>query len=156
MPLKNTLTSPVRPMLRKSAVFVAAVGLAVPVLTACGETRSDEAFCEVIEENQQPFDTAMDTLSSGDLNSGVNQFSDAFDELKGMWPELADAAPEDIQEEAETLNEALGDGASEDGGDSADGEESDSDNGNILSGISDAADTADAAVKVRDYANDVC
>ncbi|MGP5655165.1 hypothetical protein [Candidatus Corynebacterium faecigallinarum] len=168
MPLqKNTLTTgfrtsvrpTVRPTVRKGAVLVAAVGLAVPMLTACGETRSVEAFCEVIDDNRASFDNALNTVGSGDFNTGMSQFSDAFTDLQGMWPELTKVAPEDILEDTETLNDTFGDGASEEDGDSdGDGGSGDGDGngGGVLSGISEAAAAGDAAINVNNYVNRNC
>ena len=158
MPLqKNTLTTgfrtsvrpTVRPTVRKGAVLVAAVGLAVPMLTACGETRRVAAS----------FDSAMNTVGSGDFNTGMSQFSDAFTDLQGMWPELTKVAPEDILEDTETLNDTFGDGASEEDGDSdGDGGSGDGDGngGGVLSGISEAAAAGDAAINVNNYVNRNC
>lgn len=129
--LKNTLTTTVG----KGAVVAAAAGLLVPMLSACGETRNTQLFCQVIEDHQETFDAAANTVGFGELRTDVSEFQDAFASLEDMWPELAKVAPEPVMYDVDTVNEVFG----------ADAPEDDTDE-----------NTIEAASNITDYARTEC
>lgn len=135
----------------RTATLLAAAGIALAGAAACssGEDRSEDNFCSTVNEHRDEFNSSMDAVTtSGDLSSGLDNASGAFAGLGDMWTELAKVAPEEVQKDAEKMDEAFGSG-------SGAATESDAPGG-IFSGISDAVDTARAAANIGSYVNQHC
>lgn len=137
--------------LTKAGALVTAAGIALAGLASCSDAdeRNVGNFCSTVGEHRDEFNSAMSAVtSSGDISAGLSQASDAFAGLGDMWSRLATVAPEDIRADAETMDAAFGT-------DSGRATETTGSDG-ILSGITDAVDTANAAVNVNTYVTQHC
>lgn len=85
----------------KTLTAVGAVAALLGV-TACGEQRSTEAFCDTIEEHAQAIDEEF-----GDQENPNEFISEALDAVEEMMDDAADVAPEEIQESTEEMADAI-------------------------------------------------
>lgn len=97
---------------RSGSVAVLAVVTAV-ALTGCAPARSAEAFCGTLEEHKARYTEAMagagELVEQGGVEGvvgGLAQSVAAIGDLRTMWSELADVAPEEIRPDVETLRDA--------------------------------------------------
>ena len=75
-------------------------------LTGCTSSRSVEGYCSTMEEHKTSYLAQMQgAADSGDL-SGIFQAVGAVGDLKIMWTELADVAPEEIRSDTEAVRDA--------------------------------------------------
>lgn len=78
-------------------------------LTACGTERSAEAFCQTLYEQKiqylETYDASqLNGLSEGDqLLGGIGLALGATGEIPGIYRKLAEVAPGQIQQDAETV-----------------------------------------------------
>lgn len=115
MPISSCLTqrpasgAGVRRRLLLSAVSTA---LVLPMLAACSEGRSVEAYCDTMYEHQDRFEQTMaqaaDAAASGTFDGaleGLAGAAGAVGDLQQMWSDLADAAPEEIRADVESIRD---------------------------------------------------
>lgn len=75
------------------------------LLTGCvgGEERSLEAYCNTMAKHRDSYLTAMN--NTGDL-TGLLGAAGAIGDLKIMWQEMADVAPNDIRVDTEAVRDS--------------------------------------------------
>lgn len=87
---------------RRGSALTAGTATALLALTSCGGGGGDvDAFCDVLEDNVRTLESALDT------NDPAEIMGEGMDAIASMFSDAADAAPEEIQEESETLSEAF-------------------------------------------------
>lgn len=89
--------------MRLTALTVAVAASAV-MLTGCSAGRSIEAFCNTMEEHKEAYLEQMDAAQGAGLGGLLTAVS-AVGDLKTMWKELAEVAPEDIRSDVESVSE---------------------------------------------------
>lgn len=109
-PTADRLRAPARPRTtsaRTTSALAASVALALgaSLLTGCSEGRSAEAFCNTMATHRDRYLSAMNLGDSPDITDLLNAAS-AIGDLKVMWTELADVAPEEIRSDAEAVRDA--------------------------------------------------
>lgn len=89
----------------KSVMILLTWSALVFALTACGSasSRSVEAYCNTMVKHRDRYLTAMD--NTGDL-SGLIGAAGAIGDLKIMWDEMAEVAPEDIRSDTEAVRDS--------------------------------------------------
>ena len=90
---------------KRTAVPVVAVTMmSGAFLAACGDGRSVEAFCSTMDEHRTAFTSQMDT-AMGQGFGGLFTAGSAVGDLKHMWSDLSEVAPEDIRQDVESVAE---------------------------------------------------
>jgi hypothetical protein len=104
--------SPRRAPVTPRGLVAALCAGALALVAGCSSGRSPEAYCSVYEKHKQRFIDAMGEAqssmdSSDDLGVvvGLAQTAGALGDLQRMWEELADVAPEDIQQDVEVVRD---------------------------------------------------
>lgn len=91
--------------MKRIVAFIALTTLIIG-LTACGSEasgRSVEAYCNTMVKHRDRYLTAMG--NTNDL-SGLIGAAGAIGDLKSMWNELADAAPNEIRSDTEAVRDS--------------------------------------------------
>lgn len=90
---------------RPVASFALISILATASLTACSQ-RSTEAFCSTMEEHKTRYLEAWSQASGEGAVAGLVGGASAVGDLKIMWDELAEVAPDEIRPDAEAVRDA--------------------------------------------------
>lgn len=90
-----------------------AAALLVALLPGCGSARSLEAYCATLEEHKDRYLSAMSEATAAmEMNSleglvgGMAQAVTAMGDLRIMWAEIAEVAPEEIAADVEAVAES--------------------------------------------------
>jgi hypothetical protein len=99
------------PRLHPAAVGLVAL-LVVAGLGGCAQSRSPDAFCEVMAEHRDRYEVATSSaiaaVEGGDaagLITGTAGMIAALGDLQLMWDELADVAPDEIVADVEKVRD---------------------------------------------------
>ncbi|MBT8162582.1 MULTISPECIES: hypothetical protein [Arthrobacter] len=88
---------------------LAAAGIVVGLVmtTGCSSPRSVQAYCAAMEKHKSLYLSAMnvDPNSKNPLDGLLNAAS-AIGDLKSMWKDMADVAPEEIRSDTESVRDA--------------------------------------------------
>lgn len=86
----------------------AVVLLCVPVGVAagCGNQRSVENYCSTMVKHRDRYLTSMNDAGKSDVLSGLAKGLSAVADLRDMWKEMADVAPEEIRVDTEKVRDA--------------------------------------------------
>lgn len=78
------------------------------VMTAgCSSPRSVQAYCAAMEQHKSLYLSAMNSDPNGkNPVAGLLNAASAIGDLKSMWKDMADAAPEEIRSDTESVRDA--------------------------------------------------
>lgn len=91
--------------MRGIALVTVLVSSAAALAACSGSSRSVEAFCSTMYEHKDRYLEQMGVAQAGGVGGLITAIS-AVGDLKIMWKELADVAPDDIQADVESVSEA--------------------------------------------------
>ncbi len=77
-------------------------------LSACGggSERSVEAYCNTVAKHRDRYLSAMDAANSSGGLSGLLGGIAAIGDIKNMWVDMAEVAPDEIQTDTEAVRDA--------------------------------------------------
>lgn len=109
---------------RETAACAAVAAVASVLLTAgCSSGRSEEAFCDTMAKHRQEFESSMqqanEALDSSDDDQvllGMAKGAASILDLRTMFSELAEVAPQEIRGDAEAVRDNLDEQADNAGG----------------------------------------
>ena len=89
-----------------SVVSAVLVGGLILTGAGCANSRSTAAYCAAMEKHKSRYLSAMDTATAAGGLGSLVQAAGAVGDLKVMWKDMAEAAPDDIRSDTEAVRDA--------------------------------------------------